>query len=89
MTAFWDVALCSRVEVYGGFRGACYRAVGKILPNYTTATSQKTVIFILVAVRTLNLTTYDVAVLFIHTVLFNSIVSSGEIIWHPTVSVLV
>jgi hypothetical protein len=34
MVVFWDVALCSLVEVYRRFRGACCLP-GKLLPDYT------------------------------------------------------
>jgi hypothetical protein len=48
MSVFWVVALCSPVEVYWRFRGAfCLHHQG--------ATTQKTAIFVLAAVRTSNL----------------------------------
>jgi hypothetical protein len=50
MVVFWGVAPCSLVEVYRRFRGAC------CLHHQGGATTQKTAIFILAAVRTSNLT---------------------------------
>jgi hypothetical protein len=48
MAVSWDVALCSLVEVYRGFRGVhCLHYQGD-----DSATTQKTSIFILAAVRT-------------------------------------
>jgi hypothetical protein len=61
MTVFWDVAPCCIVEVYRRFRGAYYLHLqGDELPlkrreistRLHGATSQKTAIFILAAVRT-------------------------------------
>jgi hypothetical protein len=52
MTVFWDVVLCSVVEVYYCFRGAyCLHHQGTDYRLHS-ATSQKTVIFILTAMRT-------------------------------------
>jgi hypothetical protein len=59
MTAFWDVAPCSLVEVDRRFRGfislmKAVRASQTSVYFYETngATSQKAIIFILAAVRT-------------------------------------
>jgi hypothetical protein len=45
MAVFWVVAPCSLVEVYQRFRGPCCL-------HHLGATSQKTAIFVLTAVRT-------------------------------------
>jgi hypothetical protein len=46
---FWVVAQCSLIEVFRRFRGACC-----LHPQVDGSTTQKTVIFILAAVRTSN-----------------------------------
>jgi hypothetical protein len=48
MAVFWVVAPCSLVEVYQRFRGPC------CLHRQGDATTQKTAIFVLTAVRTSN-----------------------------------
>jgi hypothetical protein len=56
MTVFWVVASCSLVEFYRRVRGVCFDHlddggskyiwnVGKLLPDYTVTTTQKTAIF--------------------------------------------
>jgi hypothetical protein len=70
MGVFWVVAPCSLVEVYRRFRCACclhhhgddggskhFWNVGKLLADYTTI--KKRAIFILAAVKTWNLTDYN------------------------------
>jgi hypothetical protein len=73
MTIFWDVAPCSQVEVYRRFKGACclhhegflIMEAGSISETLVTSTrphgttTQKTVIFILAAVRTWDLTLWS------------------------------
>jgi hypothetical protein len=59
MTVFWDAAPCSLVKIDRRFGGAyCFHRLGD--PSISTwlhsVTSQKTVMFILAAVRTWNLT---------------------------------
>jgi hypothetical protein len=55
MAVFWVVAPCSLVEVYGCFKGACcLRHQGR----QHGATTQKTAIFILAAVRISNQATF-------------------------------
>jgi hypothetical protein len=51
MAVFWVVAPCSLVEVYQRFRGPCCL-------HHHGATTQKTAIFVLTAVRTSNPTQY-------------------------------
>jgi hypothetical protein len=56
ITVFWVVAPCSLVEVYWRYRGACcFHNQGDRLHS---ATTQKTAIFTLAAVRTSDLTHY-------------------------------
>jgi hypothetical protein len=57
-TVFWDAALCSLVEVYRRFRGACWLHHQSDTALHG-ATSQNTVILILATVRTWNLKTHN------------------------------
>jgi hypothetical protein len=58
MTVFWDVAPCSPVEIDLRFRGT-YLKGWSIFSRLHGAPSQKTVIFILIVVRTWNLIMHE------------------------------
>jgi hypothetical protein len=55
MTVFWDVAPCSLVK-FADVSEVLAASIIRVMIRLHNATSQKTLIFILAAVRTLNLT---------------------------------
>jgi hypothetical protein len=59
MAVFWDVTPCSLIDTDRSFRGTyClhYQGFGQYLPGLHGATSQKTAIFVLAAMKTTYLT---------------------------------